>query len=102
MRGEGARNVSEKDDECHAKLAYLGKPDTQLSPLKDDDDPNRYRRERPSELNKDDEHQIADTRNEWPILNKRNLAHFNSSAARFADEQRFEQRSRIKTRISDK
>ena len=48
----GARNVSEKDDECHAKRTSEGKPETQLSTLKDDYNPNSYSPEHPSELNK--------------------------------------------------
>ena len=41
-----------------------------------------------------------DNQNEWPILNKKNLAHLNRSVANL--EFCFEQRSGIKSKRSDK
>ena len=54
-----------------------------LSTLKDDYDPNRYGQEHPSELDKDGLKNKEGTQNDWPILNKKNLAHLNRSAANF-------------------
>ena len=54
-----------------------------LSTLKDEFDVNRYGQERPQELDKDGQQDIAGTQNDWPILNKKNLAHLNRSAANF-------------------